>query len=88
LLAEVATKKWFDEIKAAENKNELRFRTEFIVSKGTVVSTILDYAEEHNIDLIVVDTKGRSGITKMLLGSVASGLVTYALCPVLVNKLM
>jgi hypothetical protein len=23
---------------------------EFIVSKGTVVSTILDYAEEHNID--------------------------------------
>jgi nucleotide-binding universal stress UspA family protein len=61
---------------------------EFIVSKVTVVSTILDYAEEHNIDLIVVDTKGRSGITKMLLGSVASGLVTYALCPVLVNKLM
>jgi nucleotide-binding universal stress UspA family protein len=59
---------------------------EFIVSKGSVVSTVSDNVEEQNIDLIVVGTKGRSGITKMLLGSVASRLVTYAACPVLVVK--
>jgi nucleotide-binding universal stress UspA family protein len=47
---------------------------------------MLDYAEEQNIKLIIVDTSGRSGIKKMLLGSVASGLVTYAACPVLVVK--
>jgi nucleotide-binding universal stress UspA family protein len=56
------------------------------VAKRSVLSTILDYAEEQNINLIVVGTTGRSGIKKMLLGSVASGLVTYALCPVLVIK--
>jgi nucleotide-binding universal stress UspA family protein len=36
------------------------------------------------VDLIVVDTKG--SIKKMLLESIASGLVTYAPCPVLVVK--
>ena len=86
LLAEDEAKKWFDKIKAAANKNEIQFRTEFIVAKRSVLSTILDYAKEQNINLIVVGTTGRSGIKKMLLGSVASGLVTYALCPVLVIK--
>jgi nucleotide-binding universal stress UspA family protein len=46
----------------------------------------LEYAEEENIDLIVLGTKGRSGFKKLLLGSVASGVVTYAHCPVLVVK--
>jgi nucleotide-binding universal stress UspA family protein len=41
----------------------------------------LDYAEEQNINLVVVGAKDRSGIKKMLIGSVASGLVTYTLCP-------
>jgi nucleotide-binding universal stress UspA family protein len=45
-----------------------------------------DEAEEHNIDLIVVGTRGRSGFTKLLLGSVASAVVTYAHCPVLLLR--
>lgn len=86
LQAQEEAKKWYDEIKAEANRNEIQFRTEFIVAKKSVLSTILDYAEEQNIDLIVVGTRGRSGIKKMLLGSVASELVTYALCPLLVIK--
>jgi nucleotide-binding universal stress UspA family protein len=46
----------------------------------------VEYAEEHKIDLIVIGTKGLSGIKKMLLGSTASGVVTYAHCPVMVVK--
>ena len=42
--------------------------------------------EKENIDLIVVGTRGRSGFKKLLLESVASGVVTYAHCPVLVVK--
>jgi nucleotide-binding universal stress UspA family protein len=56
------------------------------MAKRSAISTMLDYAEEQNINLIVVGTRGRSCIKKMLLGSVASGLVTYASCPVLAVK--
>src|SRR5919106_1768678 len=40
----------------------------------------------NDIDLIVVGTKGRSGMTKAVLGSVASKVVTYSPCSVLVVR--
>jgi len=43
-------------------------------------------AEKEKVDLIVVGTRGRSGFKKLLLGSVASGVVNYAHCPVLIVK--
>lgn len=60
-------------------------KSEIIVSTS-IVSSILDYAEKENVDLIVVGTRGRSGIKKLLLGSTASGIVTYSSCPVIVVK--
>ena len=85
---------WIDEIKEEEqtnndgNKNmdELRLKTEVILATKPIVGEIVDYAERENIDLIVIDSRGRTGLKKMLLGSVASGVVTYASCPVLVVK--
>jgi nucleotide-binding universal stress UspA family protein len=38
------------------------------------------------INLIVIGTRGISGFKKLLIGSVASGVITYAHCPVLVVK--
>jgi nucleotide-binding universal stress UspA family protein len=67
LLAEDEAKKWFDEIKEKADKRGIQFRSETIMAKRSAVSTILDYAEEQNINLIVVGTRGRSGIKKMLL---------------------
>ena len=56
----------------------------------TVVSTvawpyaeILRHAIEHNIDLIVMGTHGRGGVTHMLLGSIAEKVIRRAPCPVL-----
>jgi nucleotide-binding universal stress UspA family protein len=86
LIAEDEAKLWFDKIKEKANKKEIRIKTEFIVAKRSILQTLLEYAEEQKINLIVVGTRGRSGIKKMLLGSIASGLVTYAPCPVLVVK--
>ena len=86
LLAGDEAKKWFDEIKEKANKKGIQLKTEFIVAKKSLLNTILEYVEEHNINLVVVGTRGRSGIKKMLLGSIASGLVTYSPCPVLVIK--
>ena len=86
LLAEDEAKIWFEKIKEKVDKSGIRFKSETIMAKRSVASTILDYAEEQNTNLIVVGTRGRSGIKKMLLGSTASELVTYAACPVLVVK--
>ena len=51
-----------------------------------MVGVIIQYAEEDNVDLIVVGTRGRSAFTKLLLRSVGSAAVTYAHCPVMVVK--
>ena len=82
----VEAQQWFDKIgKKAQEKN-IQLKTEIIDIPMSVEGAILNYAESENVDLIVIGTRGRSGITKMLLGSVASEVVTYATCPVMVVK--
>ncbi len=44
---------------------------------------ILRYATEHDVDLIVMGTHGRGGVTHVLLGSIAEKVVRRAPCPVL-----
>jgi nucleotide-binding universal stress UspA family protein len=44
---------------------------------------IIRYAKEQDIDLIVMGTHGRSGISHLLVGSVAENVVRKSLCPVL-----
>ena len=70
---------------ARMNNNSIQVESKIIASPS-VVGGIVNFAENEGIDLIVVGTKGRSGIKKLLLGSVASGVVTYAHCPVMVVK--
>ena len=57
-----------------------------VISSTNIAEAIVDYAEEKNFRLIVIGTRGKSGFKKLLLGSVASSVVTYAHCPVLVVK--
>lgn len=78
--------KWFDEINKNAAANDVRLRTEIVASPTSIVPALVDYAEKNRADLIIVGTRGRSGFTKLLLGSVASGVVTYASCPVMVVK--
>jgi nucleotide-binding universal stress UspA family protein len=53
---------------------------------GSPVSAILDYAEKHPDTLIALATHGRSGLTRMLLGSVADKVIRAATGPVLVYR--
>ncbi|MEF8864331.1 MAG: universal stress protein [Salinibacter sp.] len=53
---------------------------------GYAPSTILDYAETNEVDLVVIATHGRTGLERMLLGSVAERVVRRAPAPVFTVK--
>ncbi len=65
---------------AAENNVE----AEVSIKEGTPVKVILD--ESPNYDIIVMGTLGRTGMSKLLMGSVAERVVRAAQCPVLVVR--
>jgi nucleotide-binding universal stress UspA family protein len=58
----------------------------FVQHMDSPVRGITDYAENNGIDLIVVGTRGLGGFKRLILGSVASGVVHYAHCSVLVVR--
>ena len=75
-----------DEMAKRHGRN-LKINTEMIeTSSFSVADEIIRYTKEKGIDLIVVGTRGRSGMSKALLGSVASKIVTYSPCSVLVVR--
>jgi universal stress protein A len=53
------------------------------VQWGSPVETIVRYALDNRVDLIVIATHGRTGLSHVLLGSVAERIVREAPCPVL-----
>lgn len=55
-------------------------------SVGYAPSSILDYAEMNPVDLIVIATHGRTGLERMLLGSVTERVVRRAPAPVFIVK--
>ncbi len=64
-----------------------KFQVEKLIERGTApYGNILDAAEREGIDLIILSTHGRSGLSHFLLGSVAEKVVRFAPCPVLVVK--
>ena len=86
--AKEEAKDWFKRIEdmVKEENPNIKLSTKVILTGIAVYGEIIQFAEKENIDLIVIGTRGRSGFKKLLLGSTASGVVTYAHCPVLVTK--
>jgi nucleotide-binding universal stress UspA family protein len=69
----------------AQNLN-ITCKENIIETHMSVDGAIVNYAEEQNVDLIVIGTSGMSDFRKMLLGSAVTGVVRYSTCPVLVVK--
>jgi nucleotide-binding universal stress UspA family protein len=53
-----------------------------VVKEGTPQDVIVSYAEETDVDQIVMGTRGLAGIKRMLLGSVADGVIRRSSVPV------
>lgn len=56
------------------------------VRKGRAASSILTVVDEHDIDMVVIASRGLSGVERVLLGSVAAKVTRRSPCPVLVVK--
>jgi nucleotide-binding universal stress UspA family protein len=77
---------WYAKVGDMASKNGVQFTAETILDIVSAADAIVNYAESKKADLIIIGTKGTSGIKRLLLGSVASGVVTHSKCPVLVTR--
>jgi nucleotide-binding universal stress UspA family protein len=86
--------KYFEEIRNARSRDLEEFRrklaaeyssvvTETALEQGSAVDAILHFAERCNPDLIVMGTKGASGMKEILIGSIAAGVIGQSRWPVL-----
>jgi len=67
-------------------KEGVKVTTDTIFNLHSVAESIVNYAAEQKAEMIVIGTRGRSGLKRLVLGSVASGVVAHAGCPVLVVR--
>jgi nucleotide-binding universal stress UspA family protein len=75
-----------DKVKKKATDMKVSVNTDVLIRYTSVVKEIVEYAEKIKTDMIVIGSRGMTGFKKLLLGSVASGVVTYSHCPVLVVK--
>ena len=57
------------------------------VDFGPTAQRIVEFANDRSVSLIVIGTHGRTGLPRVLMGSVAESVIRQAKCPVLAIKL-
>lgn len=75
----------FNKIKNTATQYRIELKTNTVLSESSVVTEIVNYAKKEHADLLLIGIRGESEF-RFMLGSVASGVVTNADCPVLVVK--
>ncbi|PWW81830.1 MULTISPECIES: universal stress protein [Prosthecochloris] len=81
---EKAAKEDLEEIIRTEREKGIEVQAD--VQIGTPSETILEKAEELDVNLIIVGSHGKTGLSRILMGSVAESVVRKAKCPVLIVK--
>ncbi len=79
-------KEWMRTLVSIAKKENVELKTDIITNVASVSYAIVNYAKKHDVDLIIMGTRGRTGVKKFLLGSIAHGVVTLATYPVLVVR--
>ena len=79
-----AARQYLDDIKKRSKYDGTDLKTEVIMGKPA--DSIAEYAEKKGVDLIVIATHGRSGISRWVYGSVAAKVLRSACVPVLMVR--
>lgn len=79
-------RRWMRDVESVAAAHGARLRTDIVVGAQSVVDAVLGYAEHTQADLLVTGTRGTTASQRIRVGSVASGLVEYATCAVLVVR--
>jgi nucleotide-binding universal stress UspA family protein len=74
----------FEEVRSEASEAGVEVSSDTVVGKPS--RSIVEYADENDIDQIVMGSHGRSGVTRILLGSVAESVVRDASVPVTVAR--
>jgi nucleotide-binding universal stress UspA family protein len=70
----------------ARNENVTELKTELFTDVKSIIESIIDYATSKEVDLIVIGTRGRTGLKRFFTGSVANGVIQHAHCPVMIIR--
>lgn len=71
---------------AADRARDAGVETDTSIEVGRPANTIVAYAEDHDVDHVVMGSHGRSGVTRILLGSVAENVVRRSPIPVTIVR--
>ena len=82
---EKAAKKFIFALKSSAKKSNVPVFVK-IKQGTTIVKEIVNFAKSKKFDLIVMGSHGRTGLNKLILGSVANGVAQQAKCSVMVVK--
>jgi len=69
--------------KLMDKLQKSKVKAKSLLLKGTPHDQIVKAARSRNADMIVIGTHGRTGLSKLFMGSVAGKVVSTATCPVL-----
>jgi nucleotide-binding universal stress UspA family protein len=82
--SKVATKA-MEKLEGLANKVGVKIKLQ-ILKSTSAVKDITTFAKSRKMDLIVMGSHGRTGLDKLILGSVANGVIQKTRCPVLLIK--
>ncbi len=67
-------------------KTGAKAQAEIVRAHWSLVETIVNYSTEWKSDVIIMGARGLGGFKQLLIGSVSSGVVQHASCPVLIIR--
>ena len=83
-LRRVAAEKYIQETANNFNGNGAAVHPEVLF--GRVAESLADYAQKHEVDLLIIASHGRSGISRWVMGSVAEKLLRTVNSPILIIR--